>query len=569
MKRSFLHILFFTLTFTALHAENTTLPQKEIVVIIPSYNNKEWYPRNLSSALMQNYENYRIIYIDDCSSDGTGQLVRAFLQQHDTARRVTLIQNSERRGALANHWHGVHMCDDNAIIVHLDGDDWFAHKDVLARVNQEYQDNNVWLTYGQYMEYPANTRGHCRAIPEEVIAQNAWRSLRLPFPTSHLRTFYAWLFKEIKLQDLLYKGSFFSVSADVAFLFPMLEMAGSHARFIPDILYVYNNETPINDYKVRLELQLECLNYLRKQPKYTPLQQPVDMKAHKEWNNTANLIVFSYNRPMQLYAFLESVNKKVKGLSSIQVVYRADNDEYESAYQTVAAAFNRTHFIRHYSKDDFKPKTLISFTLGIRNSDYWLFAVDDLVVKDEIDIATCIDALQKTHAYGFYLRLGKNITHNYIHDIAQLTPPLEKVGNGILAWQFEACGKDWRNDWKYPNTLDMTLYHKRDIINALLALDFTSPNDLEGGWFDAPYVDYKKVGLCFEQSKVVNVQLNAVQHERSNNNKECVSVEQLLQLFNDGYKIDSNALCAQCSNASHMNAQPLFIARNCNKEKQC
>ena len=125
------------------------------------------------------------------------------------------------------------------------------------------------------------------------------------------------------------------------------------------------------------------------------------------------------------------------------------------------------------------------------------------MVKSEVDIAICIDALQKTHAYGFYLRLGKNITHNYIHDITQAVPPLESIGNGVFAWQFGACGRDWRNDWKYPNTLDMTLYNKRDVCTPLSALDYSAPNDLEGKWFDAPYVDYTKVGLCFDQSKTV------------------------------------------------------------------
>ena len=63
----------------------------------------------------------------------------------------------------------------------------------------------------------------------------------------------------------------------------MLEMAGFHARFIPDILYVYNNETPLNDYKVRLKSCTSVLNYLRKQTKYTPLQQAVDTKELKTY----------------------------------------------------------------------------------------------------------------------------------------------------------------------------------------------------------------------------------------------------------------------------------------------
>src|SRR5690242_10745172 len=35
---------------------------KKIAVTIPSYNNRRWYRRNLSSVLAQNYCNFRVIY---------------------------------------------------------------------------------------------------------------------------------------------------------------------------------------------------------------------------------------------------------------------------------------------------------------------------------------------------------------------------------------------------------------------------------------------------------------------------------------------------------------------------
>ena len=45
---------------------------KKIVVTIPSYNNRQWYARNLASVFAQDYnEEFRAIYIDDGSSDGT------------------------------------------------------------------------------------------------------------------------------------------------------------------------------------------------------------------------------------------------------------------------------------------------------------------------------------------------------------------------------------------------------------------------------------------------------------------------------------------------------------------
>ena len=44
---------------------------KPFVVIVPSYNNSEWVERNLRSIFEQKYDNFRVIYIDDASTDGT------------------------------------------------------------------------------------------------------------------------------------------------------------------------------------------------------------------------------------------------------------------------------------------------------------------------------------------------------------------------------------------------------------------------------------------------------------------------------------------------------------------
>src|SRR5437868_2077214 len=63
--------LFFLICFSSfLFCSFTILipTQKPIVVIIPSYNNVQWCVKNIESVLTQNYSNYRVIYIDDCST---------------------------------------------------------------------------------------------------------------------------------------------------------------------------------------------------------------------------------------------------------------------------------------------------------------------------------------------------------------------------------------------------------------------------------------------------------------------------------------------------------------------
>lgn len=219
----------------------------KFVFIVPSYCNKQWYRRNLGSIFFQQYDNYRVIYIDDCSSDDTGKLVDAYVKKMNQQNRFNLIINTERKKAMANIYHAVHMCDDDEVVVMLDGDDWLAHEHVLELLNTLYADPNVWMTFGSFSVFPEG-RGWAADIPQEVIDMNAFRFFQ-PAP-SHLRTFYAGLFKQIKKEDLYQGDHFYEYTYDLAMMFPMIEMAGERFKFISQIVYIYNDANSINDHKV-------------------------------------------------------------------------------------------------------------------------------------------------------------------------------------------------------------------------------------------------------------------------------------------------------------------------------
>ena len=69
--RSFVQVLFIILLPGYAFLMAGAIRERSIVVIIPSYNNVRWVEKNLMSVFEQKYENFRVIYIDDCSTDGT------------------------------------------------------------------------------------------------------------------------------------------------------------------------------------------------------------------------------------------------------------------------------------------------------------------------------------------------------------------------------------------------------------------------------------------------------------------------------------------------------------------
>lgn len=243
--------------------------ERSLVVVTASYNNKDWFERNLDSIFMQSYSNYRLIYIDDCSTDGTYELVSDYINNYNHLDKTTIIKNESKVGALANQYKAIHSCKDDEIILILDGDDWFAHDQVFSFINDVYRDPNVWITYGQFKEYPSGDVGFCCPMPEDIMARNAYREYG--HTPSHLRTFYAGLFKMIKKEDLCIDEEFMPMTGDIAAMFPMLEMAGDRFKFIDEVLYVYNTTNPISDHLISKKLQRVLDLYLRAKPRYNKL----------------------------------------------------------------------------------------------------------------------------------------------------------------------------------------------------------------------------------------------------------------------------------------------------------
>ena len=269
----------------------------------------------------------------------------------------------------------------------------------------------------------------------------------------------------------------------------------------------------------------------------------------------ADLIIFSYNRPLQLYALLESVKLYVRGLEQIMVIYRASDSAYQDAYAKVHAEFPRVRFYsQQNAPHDFKPLTLNCVSKSLNN--YILFAVDDVVVKDQVDINACIEQMEKYNAYGFFLRLGKNLNYCYATFSDQRLPQFIVDDGSMCVWNF--AGNE--GDWGYPNSLDMTLYHKADLMGLLWQLDYHSPNQLEH--YLAMNADYSKKGICFELSKIINLPINLVQNYTYNNCVHSYSTQQLLDLFNQGGKMDVGAFYQANNRSSHMyDAQIQFMPR--------
>src|SRR3990167_8151971 len=176
------------------------------VVVIIGQNNGAFVEKTLASALAQKYDSFRVVYVDDASTDGSFELARDLIYGNPSAAQITLARNEKILGSIANLSRVAQECEEEEILVILQGEELLAHDWVLTRLNQYYADPDLWLTYGQYLEYPSFRPGSSRPYSTSELGEKGFRGA--PFVASHLKTFYASLFKKIPEDDLLYHGQY-------------------------------------------------------------------------------------------------------------------------------------------------------------------------------------------------------------------------------------------------------------------------------------------------------------------------------------------------------------------------
>lgn len=276
-----------------------------------------------------------------------------------------------------------------------------------------------------------------------------------------------------------------------------------------------------------------------------------------------DIVIFSKDRPLQLEACCHSIEKFISPDTKgrVNVIFYPTAEEFDLAYQAVAQEYPSYSFRKQTEKGR-QFGILLMAALHESSNRYIMFAVDDNIVKDFIDLQKCIDALEETNSYAFFLRLGTNINYCFMQKRPMPLPSFRRIKDDICAYTF----KNGLMDWAYPNNVDMTIYRKKDVIKALSSLPLNDP------WFESLWArraNLNQRGLFFEQSKIINLDINVVCDGR--NIKQFSSewqarlsefgLQKLLELFNQGYRIDIDQFHGLNNESVHVCMEPNFIKK--------
>lgn len=133
--------------------ENTNMSsicdEKLVSIIMPAYNCEKFIGSSIESVLKQEYKNWELIIVDDCSTDGTRDKINEYKDE-----RVIHTSLEKNSGAAIARNKAISMAG-GVYIAFLDSDDiWYTTK--LKKQISFMEDNNYSFTATQYNKIDEN-----------------------------------------------------------------------------------------------------------------------------------------------------------------------------------------------------------------------------------------------------------------------------------------------------------------------------------------------------------------------------------------------------------------------------
>ena len=239
-------------------------------IIVPFYNTEAWIGKCIASLKKQHYEHFKCYLVDDMSVDSSFETAVAAI---DGDTRFEITKNSQKSHALGNIVKEINKleCDDEEVIIILDGDDWLASSYSLDTLAAAYNEESCLMTYGSYVYNPSGARGvEPSQYPDRVIEENNYREDS--WRASHLRSFKYKLWKSLEDNDLKDDhDDYYKMAYDQAIMLPLLELSGRRAKYLEETLYVYNKSNPLNVDKIKALEQAQTAQEIRKKKRYQRL----------------------------------------------------------------------------------------------------------------------------------------------------------------------------------------------------------------------------------------------------------------------------------------------------------
>ncbi len=256
------------------------MPKPRFCVIVPSWNAGRTIEGCLASIYAQDYRDFMVVAVDDASTDpGDFEAMKQAVEKHRRFGVPTLVAQRPRNGgglasiidATTASLSVAPFDRPDTIMVQVDGDDELASRNVLEMLAGVYGDDptRCLMTFGQYRT-KAGLLGHCQAYDPETVHANTYRTA--PWYASHVKTWRRGLWDSVPPEYFTNPdtGLPWRLAVDQCTMIPMLERSGGRWAFVDEVLYLYNDTSPYNAFRMEPENEMEHVNRHRSMPVLRP-----------------------------------------------------------------------------------------------------------------------------------------------------------------------------------------------------------------------------------------------------------------------------------------------------------
>ncbi|WP_110691999.1 glycosyltransferase [Salinicola halophyticus] len=115
----------------------------KVSVLMPVYNAEEHLRVSLESLLNQTYSNLEVVAVDDCSSDGSWEMLKSYAA---TDSRLKIYKNEKNLSAYPTRNRALSLATGEVITVH-DSDDWSHPQMIECQLEKLLATNETKLTF--------------------------------------------------------------------------------------------------------------------------------------------------------------------------------------------------------------------------------------------------------------------------------------------------------------------------------------------------------------------------------------------------------------------------------------
>lgn len=242
-------------------------------------------------------------------------------------------------------------------------------------------------------------------------------------------------------------------------------------------------------------------------------------------------IVFSKDRAMQLHAFLESYNENITEASPLAILYKTSTAEHEQSYQEVIEA-HKSRPVAFIKEHNFRSQLIECVERS--SAGRILMFVDDMIVTHKVNF----DDLKDINPFKTIVSLsrGRDLSYSPVL-LKQLEMPQFQKSVGNL-YEFNWGEIKTYSDWSYPLGVSGYMFAKPELLAMIRNISFKAPNSLEAAMQIFMPLFKNRAGVCTDKTAAVCVHSNITQTEGYNPTHGSFSIEDLLQKWREGYKID-------------------------------